>query len=208
MIQLYTFTTPNGRKISIFLEEAELPYNVHVVNLRKGEQHTPAFLAINPNAKIPAIIDEEGPDQKPYTLFESGAILIYLAEKTGKFLPSSPRLRYEAIQWLMFQMAGVGPMFGQAGYFVRFASEKIPHAIERYTKEVKRLLGVLDQRLSDREFLADEYSIADMATYPWIKGGVEILEMSSEVPPNVRRWLETVGKRPAVERGMQVPKLA
>jgi GST-like protein len=204
MIELYTWITPNGRKVSIMLEEIELPYEVHAINLSKGEQFNPAYLAINPNNKIPAIIDSGGPGGKPLTLFESGAILMYLAEKTGKLWPQDMRKRYEVIQWLMFQMGGVGPMFGQANYFVRM-EEKVPQAIERFRKEALRLYGVLDNELRQREFLAGEYSIADIATYPWV-GRHEGHNVRLEEFPNVKRWFDTISARPAVKRGMQVPK--
>src|SRR5919202_3246064 len=198
MIDLYTFTTPNGRKASIMLEEVELPYNVHKIDISKGDQFKPEFVAINPNSKIPAIVDEDGPDGKPIAVFESGAILIYLAEKTGKFLPKEPRGRTVAIEWLMFQMGGVGPMFGQAHHFRRFAPEQIPYAIERYTKETARLYGVLDKRLAEAEYLAGEYGIADMATYPWAARhewqGVSLGDF-----PNVRRWFDAISARPSVQ---------
>jgi GST-like protein len=206
MIDLYTWTTPNGRKASIFLEEAGLPYRVHPVDISKGDQFKPEFVAINPNSKIPAIVDEEGPDGRPIAVFESGAILIYLAEKTGRFLPKDARQRTVAIEWLMFQMGGVGPMFGQTHHFRRFAPEQIPYAIERYSKETARLYGVLDRRLGEVEYLAGEYGIADMATYPWAARhewqGVTLDEFK-----NVRRWFDAISARPAVQRGMQVPKI-
>lgn len=206
MIDLYTWTTPNGRKVSIFLEEAGLPYRVHPVDISKGDQFKPEYVAINPNSKIPAIVDEEGPDGRPLAVFESGAILVYLAEKTGRFLPQDARQRTVAMEWLMFQMAGVGPMFGQTHHFRRFAPEQIPYAIERYSKETARLYGVLDRRLGEAEFLAGEYGIADMATYPWAARhewqGVALDEF-----PNVRRWFDAISARPAVQRGMQVPKI-
>ncbi|MCX7355524.1 MAG: glutathione S-transferase N-terminal domain-containing protein, partial [Alphaproteobacteria bacterium] len=167
MIDLYTWGTPNGRKASIALEELALPYKTHPIDIGKGDQVKPDYLAINPNGKIPAIVDPDGPDGKPMAVFESGAILIYLAEKAGKLLPKDARGRSVAIQWLMFQMGGVGPMFGQAHHFRRFAPEKIPYAVDRYTNETKRLYDVLDRRLKDVEFLAGDYSIADIATYPW-----------------------------------------
>ncbi|MDH4248751.1 MAG: glutathione S-transferase N-terminal domain-containing protein, partial [Deltaproteobacteria bacterium] len=166
MIDFYTWGTPNGHKVAIMLEELELPYRVVAVDIQRGEQFTPEFLAINPNNRIPAIVDQEGPGG-PLTLFESGAILIYLAEKTGRLLSADPRKRYETLVWLMFQMGGVGPMFGQAHHFRFYAPEKLPYAIDRYTKETTRLYRVLDKRLSDHEYLADAYSIADIATYPW-----------------------------------------
>ena len=204
MIDLYTWSTPNGRKVSIMLEETGLPYRVHAVDITKGEQHKTEFLAINPNAKIPAIVDPTGPDGQPITLFESGAILIYLAEKTGKFLPADPRTRYLTLQWLMFQMGGVGPMFGQAHHFLKFAPEPVPYATERYTKETRRLYGVLDARLKQAPYLAGEYSIADIATYPWVARCewhcVELADF-----PNVKAWFERIGTRPAVQKGMVVP---
>ncbi len=156
MIDLYYWPTPNGWKITIFLEEAAVPYRIVPVNIGKGEQFAPAFLAISPNNRMPAIVDPDGPDGRPISIFESGAILLYLAEKTGRFLPADPRARWQAIEWLMFQMGGVGPMFGQAGHFLRYAPEKIPYAIDRYTNEAKRLCRVLDGRLADRPFVAGE----------------------------------------------------
>jgi GST-like protein len=206
MIELYTWGTPNGRKVSIMLEECALPYRVHKIDIGKGEQFTPEFVAINPNSKIPAIVDPQGPDGRPMSLFESGAILVYLAGKTGRFLPPSVRGKYEALQWLMFQMGGVGPMFGQAHHFLRAAKEPVPYGIERYGKETRRLYGVMDQHLAGTPFLAArEYSIADIATYPWVARHewhkVELGEF-----PNVKRWFETIGRRPAVARGMAVPQ--
>ncbi len=203
-IQLYTWTTPNGRKVSIMLEELGLAYDVHAINIGKNDQFTPEFVAINPNSKIPAIVDPEGPDGKPIAIMESGAILIYLAEKAGKLLPASARGRSVALQWLMFQMGGVGPMFGQVHHFLRAAKEPVPYAIERYTAETQRLYGVLDRRLADREFLADEYSIADIATYPWA-ARYEWHKTRLEDFPNVKRWFDAMSSRPAVQRGMQVP---
>ena len=204
MIQLYTWVTPNGKKVSIMLEELEIPYVVHPVNLGQGEQLKPEYLAINPNNKIPAIIDEDGPGGKPFTLFESGAILMYLAEKSGKLWPADMRQRYSVIQWLMFQMGGVGPMFGQANYFYRL-EETVPYAIERFHKEARRLYNVLDQELARREYLAGEFSIADIATYPWVWRH-EIHHVKLEEYPNVKRWYDTISKRPAVQRGMEIPK--
>lgn len=204
MIDLYTWSTPNGRKISIMLEEVGLPYRVHAVDITKGEQHKPEFVAINPNAKIPAIVDADGPDGQPITLWESGAILFYLAEKTGRFLSADPRTRYFTLQWLMFQMGGVGPMFGQAHHFLRFAPEPVPYATERYTKETRRLYGVLDARLREASYLAGEYSIADIATYPWVARRewhcVELADF-----PHVKDWFGRIGARPAVRKGMAVP---
>jgi GST-like protein len=206
MIQLYTWATPNGKKASIMLEEVGLPYEVHPINLGKGEQHKPEYLAVNPNNKIPSIIDSDGPGGKPFTLFESGAILMYLAEKTGKFWPSDLSKRYEVIQWLMFQMGGVGPMFGQANYFFRL-QEKIPYAIERFQKEALRLYGVLNKQLGEKEFLAGEYSIADIATYPWVWRH-DIHQVKLEDFPNVKHWYDGIAARPAVKRGMEVPKVS
>jgi GSH-dependent disulfide-bond oxidoreductase len=204
MIQLYTWATPNGKKVSIMLEEVELPYEVHPINIAKGDQLKPEYLAINPNNKIPAVIDSDGPDGKPLKLFESGAILMYLADKTGKFLPQEMAKRYEVIQWLMFQMGGVGPMFGQANYFYRL-EEKVPFAIERYYKEALRLYKVLEQTLEQRDYLAGEYSIADIATYPWV-GRHDGHNVKLEEFPNVKRWFDAISQRPAVKRGMAVPK--
>ncbi len=200
MIDLYTFTTPNGRKASIMLEEVELPYNVHTIDITKGDQFTPEFVAINPNSKIPAIVDQE----TGITVFESGAILIYLAEKTGKLLPTATKERFQVLSWLMLQMGSVGPMLGQLNHFKRFAPEKIPYAVERYQKETLRLYSVLDKQLAEREFLCGDYSIADIATYPWIAIH-EMQGLTLDDHPNLKRWVETVQQRPAVERGMAVP---
>jgi GST-like protein len=204
VIDLYTWGTPNGRKASIMLEEVGLPYRVLPIDISKGAQHTPEFLAINPNGRIPAIIDSEGPDGKPIRIFESGAILIYLAEKTGKLLSAEPRRRMETLVWLMFQMGGVGPMFGQAHHFLRAAPEPVPYGIERYTKETRRLYGVLNRRLGQEAYLAGEYSIADIATYPWVARH-DWHKVELEDFPNVARWYEAIGARPAVARGMRVP---
>jgi GST-like protein len=200
MIDLYTFTTPNGRKASVMLEEVELPYNVHKIDITKGEQFTPEFVAINPNSKIPAIVDQD----TGMTVFESGAILIYLGEKTGKFLPTEQKARFQVLEWLMFQMGGVGPMFGQLNHFKKFAPEKIPYAIERYEKETLRLYGVLDKQLAEREFICNEYSIADIATFPWV-ASYEFQGLTLDDHPNLKRWFETIQQRPAVQRGMAVP---
>jgi GST-like protein len=204
MIDLYTWTTPNGRKASIMLEECGLDYRVHKVDIGKGDQFKPEFLAINPNNRIPAIVDPQGPDGRPLELFESGAILVYLSGKTGRFLPQDVRGKYIALQWLMFQMGGVGPMFGQAHHFLRSAKEPVPYAIERYKGETRRLYGVLDRRLGETAFLAGEYSIADVATHPWVARNewhkVDLAEF-----PNVKRWFDTISARPAVARGMAVP---
>jgi GST-like protein len=199
MIDLYTFTTPNGRKPAIMLEEVGLPYNSIKIDISKGDQFTPEFVAINPNSKIPAIVDKE----TGITVFESGAILIYLAEKTGQLLPSETAERIKVIEWLMFQMASVGPMFGQLSHFRNFAPEKIPYAIERYEKETLRLFGVLDGELAKQEFIAGEYSIADISTYPWV-AAYEFLGVTLEDHPNLKRWVETMKKRPAVQKGMAV----
>ena len=206
MIELYTWSTPNGRKASIMLEEVGLPYNTHAINIGKNDQFTPEFIAINPNGKIPAIVDPEGPDGKPISMMESGAILIYLAEKTGKLMPKSPRTRYVALQWLMFQMGGVGPMFGQTHHFLRAAKEPVPYAIDRYSKETRRLYGVLNERLKDREYLADGYSIADIATYPWV-ARYEWHKTDLHDFPGVKRWFDAISARPAVQKGMDVPEV-
>jgi GST-like protein len=202
MIDLYFWPTPNGQKVSIFLEEAGLPYNVVPINIGKGEQFEPKFLEISPNNKIPAMVDHEGPDGKPISVFESGAMLLYLAEKTGKFMPKDPRGRWQVVEWVMFQMGTVGPMLGQANHFRNYSPEKLQYAIDRYTNESKRIFNVMDRRLSKHEYLAGEYSIADMASWPWIitrrKGG-EYDEF-----PNLKRWADAIGERPAVKRGMAV----
>ena len=202
MIDLYTWSTPNGRKVSIMLEECGLPYRVHPVNIGTGEQFKPEFLAISPNNRIPAMVDSEGPEGKPMPLFESGAILIYLADKTGKFFPQ--KKKYQVLQWLMFQMGGVGPMFGQAHHFMRAKKDEIAYGTERYGAEARRLYGVLNARLSQAAFLADEYSIADIATYPWVaRHEWHRVELAGF--PAVKRWYDTIGARPAVLRGMAVP---
>jgi GST-like protein len=200
MIDLYTFTTPNGRKASIMLEEVELPYNVHKIDITKGDQFTPEFVAINPNSKIPAIVDQD----TGITVFESGAILIYLARKTGKLLPTEEKAQFQVLSWLMMQMGSVGPMLGQLNHFKKFAPEKIPYAIERYEKETLRIYGVLDKQLAEREFLCGDYSIADIATYPWIAIH-DMQGLTLDNHPNLKRWVETLEQRPAVERGMAVP---
>jgi GST-like protein len=205
MIQLYTWGTPNGKKVSIMLEEVELPYEVHPINLSQNDQMKPEYLAINPNNKIPTIVDSDGPGGQPFKLFESGAILMYLAERSGKLCPQEMRQRYEVIQWLMFQMGGVGPMFGQANYFFRL-QEKVPYAIERFRKEALRLYNVLDKELGRRPYLAGEYSIADIATYPWVWRH-EVHQVKLEEFPNVKRWFDAIAARPAVQRGMAVPKV-
>ena len=206
MIDLYYWTTPNGHKVTIFLEEADLPYRIMPVNISKGEQFKPEFLRISPNNRIPAIVDDApaggGP---PISVFESGEILVYLGEKTGKFLPTDLRGRVEAMQWLFWQMGGLGPMAGQNHHFGQYAPEKIPYAIERYVKETSRLYGVLDKRLADREFLAGDYSIADMASYPWTvpyeRQGQKLDDF-----PHLKRWFETIRARPAVMRAYELAK--
>lgn len=204
MIDLYTWGTPNGRKVSIMLEECGLAYRVHKINIGQNEQFSPQFLAHSPNGKIPAIMDPNGPEGEAISLFESGAILMYLAGKTGKFLPKKVRGKYDAVQWLMFQMAGVGPMFGQTHHFMRAAPVEVPYGIQRYHNETKRLYGVMDKRLGQAAFLAGEYSIADMATYPWVARN-EWHKVDLNEFPNVKKWFETVGAREAVQRGMAVP---
>ena len=206
MIELYTWATPNGRKVSIMLEELELEYNVHQVDISKGQQHEPEFLAISPNNKIPGIIDTDGPDGKPLTMFETGAILMYLAEKTGSGLyPTDTRPRAEVQQWLMWQMGGVGPMFGQAHVYLFNPKEDVPQAAERYHKETKRLYKVMNEQLDKVQYLAnDNYSIADVATFPWVdrfpRHQVDLAEF-----PNVLRWHTELWERPAVKKGMEVP---
>ena len=201
MIDLYTAATPNGQKIHIMLEEAGLPYREHWLDIGKGDQFAPDFLAISPNNKIPAIVDSDGPGGAPVSVFESGAILLYLAEKTGRFLPAAPRARLEVMQWLFWQMGGFGPLLGQAHHFNRYAPERIDYAMRRYTNEASRLYGVLDTRLKDREFVAGDYSIADMAIFPWCRlykrQGQEIGNF-----PSVKRWFDLVSARPAVRADM------
>jgi GSH-dependent disulfide-bond oxidoreductase len=203
MIELYMWGTPNGKKASIMLEEVGLPYNVHPIRIMEGDQFKPDYLKINPNSKIPAIVDTEGPGGKPINVFESGAILIYLAEKTGKLLSRDPALRIEAIEWLMFQMGGVGPMFGQAHHFLRQVKDN-PYGAERYSKETRRLYGVMNARLGQVPYLATDYSIADIATYPWVSR-YEWHQVDLAEFPNVKRWFEAISARPAVQRGMKVP---
>jgi GST-like protein len=205
MITLYTWGTPNGRKVSIMLEECALPYAVQPIDIGAGAQFAPDYVAISPNGKIPAIVDGEGPGGEPMTLFESGAILIYLAAKCGRFLPATERGKYVALQWLMLQMGGIGPMFGQAHHFRRFAPAPVPYAIARYDKETARLYGVLEHRLADHDSLAGEYSIADIASYPWVARhewqGIDLADY-----PAVNRWFTAISARPAVQRGMAVPQ--
>lgn len=204
-IQLYTWGTPNGRKISIMLEEVGLPYDVHTVNIGKDEQFEPEFLKISPNNKIPAIVDPDGPGGEPISVFESGAILIYLAEKTGQLMPSEPRARYDCLQWLMWQMGGFGPMLGQAHHFLKFLKEDIPYAQQRYHNETRRLYGVLDKQLAGRDYMAGDYSVADIATYPWAsRHEWHRIELGDF--PNVKRWYDALTARPAVQKGMEVPK--
>ena len=203
MIDLYTWGTPNGKKVSIMLEECALPYRVHKINIgTNSEQFTPEYLKINPNGKIPSIVDPEGPGGKPISMMESGAILIYLAEKAGRFFPQQHK--YQVLQWLMFQMGGVGPMFGQAHHFMRAKKDEIPYGSERYGNEAKRLYGVMNVHLGKTDFFAGEYSIADMAIYPWVARHewhrVELAQF-----PAVNRWYDKVGARPAVVKGMGVP---
>jgi len=201
MIDLYTWTTPNGRKASIALEEMGLPYTAHAVDIGKDEQFKPEFLKISPNNRIPAIVDRD----TGMSLMESGAILIYLADKTGKFLPASGEPRYRVIEWLMWQMGGPGPMLGQTHHFLQFNKGKAPYAEERYGKEAQRLYGVLDRRLADHEYIADDYSIADMALWPWISR-YEWQAIDWAHFPNVKRWYKQIAQRPAVQRGYDVPK--
>ncbi|MFP4099942.1 glutathione S-transferase N-terminal domain-containing protein [Coleofasciculus sp.] len=200
-IDLYYWPTPNGWKVSIMLEETETPYNLIPVDITAGDQFKPDFLAISPNNKMPAIIDPQGIEGQPLSLFESGAILLYLADKTGQFIPKQPRDRYSVIQWLMFQMGGVGPMLGQTHHFRQYAPEKIPYAIDRYTNEATRLYRVLDKQLSQVEYVAGDYSIADIAIFPWIvpheKQGQNLADY-----PNLQRWFDAINQRPAVQRGL------
>ena len=205
MLELYTDGTPNGHKVSIFLEEAGVSYRPIHIDSTKGDQFKPEFLKISPNNKIPVIGDPEGPGGEPIALFESGAILIYLGEKLGKFLSTDARTRYVTLQWLMFQMGGVGPMLGQAHHFRKYAPEKIPYAIERYTKEAARLYCVLDRRLGESEYLAGDYSIADIATFPWTRWH-DMHGQKLEDFPNVERWYNAIDERPGVKRGMKVPR--
>lgn len=205
MIDVYTWPTPNGHKVHIMLEEVGLDYTVHPIAIGQGEQFQDFFLEINPNHRIPAIVDQDGPEGRPFSLFESGAILIYLAEKTDSLLlPTVPEVNYRTIQWLMFQMSGVGPMFGQANHFRSYATERHEYAIDRYTKEAGRLLGVLNTRLGESEYLADdEYTIADIATWPWLRRTHRQGQDSNDFP-NVKRWFDDIAERPAVQRGVEV----
>ncbi|MCI4430021.1 MAG: glutathione S-transferase N-terminal domain-containing protein [Burkholderiales bacterium] len=204
MIDVYSWATPNGHKVHIMLEECGLEYRVHGVNIGTGEQFKPEFLAISPNNKIPAIVDSDGPDGAPISLFESGAILLYLAAKTGKFLPESTRERYAVLEWLMFQMGGVGPMLGQAHHFRIYAPQQIEYAVNRYTNEAKRLYGVMDKRLQHNRYIAGaEYSIADIAIFPWLRSwknqGIDWSDY-----PHLKGWFDEIGARPAVQRGVAV----
>ena len=206
MIDLYTWPTPNGHKVHIMLEECGLKYNIHPIDIGKGDQFKPEFLKISPNNKMPAMVDSDGPDGKPISMFESGAILLSLACKTGKFLPTDVRNKWQTLQWLMFQMGGLGPMLGQAHHFLIYAPEKIPYAMDRYAKEANRLYGVLNRRLSVSKFIAcDEYTIADMAIMPWLRSyknqGVELAEY-----PKVQAWFDGIAARPAVQRALDVLK--
>jgi len=206
LIDLYTWSTPNGRKVSIMLEECALAYRVHPIDIGKGDQFKPDFVAIDPNSKIPAIVDQEGPEGKPFPLFESGAILMYLAWKTGRFFPTRATDQFQTIQWLMFQMGGVGPFFGQVHHFLRAAPEPVPYAIERYSKETRRLYGVMDRHLERQKYLGNQYSIADIATYPWVaRHDWHKVELGDF--PGVRRWFEEISSRPAVQAGMKVPQI-
>ena len=203
MIELYSWTTPNGHKIHIMLEETGLPYRVHKINLGAREQTTPEFLKINPNGKIPAIIDTEGPDGAPLAIFESAAILVHLAQKSGRFLPTEPRARYTTLEWLMFQIANIGPMYGQAFHFRSVAPERVPYAIDRYTNEVGRLLGVMDTRLGENAYLAGpDYTIADIASWPWIRNS-HSFGLNMENYPHIQRWISAIAERPAVRRGLK-----
>lgn len=204
MIDVYSWATPNGHKVHIMLEECGLPYRVHPVNIGAGDQFQPDFLKISPNNKIPAIVDPQGPDGAPLSLFESGAILIYLAAKTGKLMPASDRGKYEVLQWLMFQMGGVGPMLGQAHHFRIYAPEKIDYAINRYTNEARRLYGVMDKQVAQHRYIAGaEYTIADVAIYPWLRSwqnqGIDWADY-----PHLKRWFDEISARPAVIRSVQV----
>jgi len=212
LLQLYSFPTPNGVKVSIALEELGLPYEAHAVNIMKNETWTPDYLSLNPNGKIPAIIDPDGPGGKPIALFESGAILLYLSDKTGKLVPADPALRYETIQWVFFQMAAIGPMLGQVGFFHKFAGKEIEdkRPLERFVNESKRLLGVLETRLAGRQWImGDDYTIADIALFPWVRGakvfyGAEEL-LGMNAMPNVTAWLDRCIARPASQKGLDIP---
>ena len=201
MIELYTWTTPNGRKVSIMLEELAMPYNAHAIDITKDEQFDPAFLEISPNNKIPAIVDTDN----GMSLMESGAILMYLAQKSGSLWPQDEKRYWATVEWLMLQMGGVGPMLGQTHHFVKYNAGKAPYAEQRYLKENRRIYGVLDKRLADHEYLADDYSIADIATWPWISRW-DWQTMDLNEYPNLKRWFLTIAARPAVQRGFDVPR--
>jgi len=204
MIDVYTWPTPNGHKVHIMLEETGLQYRIHGVNIREGEQFKPEFLKISPNNRIPAIVDHEGPGDKPISIFETGAILLYLASKTGKLLPADLHDRWVCTQWLMWQMGGLGPMMGQANHFRRYSKEKIQYAIDRYTNEANRLTNVLDKRLKEARYTAGkEYSISDIACFPWLRGADQ-RGVNLEDYPNVKRWFDEINARPAVQRGCKV----
>ncbi len=203
MLDLYVWPTPNAYKVSIMLEEIGRKYNVIAVDIQAGDQFKPDFLKISPNNKMPAIVDHDAPDGKPLALFESGAILMYLAETSGKFMPTALRPRYDVVQWLMFQMGGVGPMLGQAHHFRQYAPEKLDYAINRYTNEAKRLYGVIDRRLGEAPYLAGEYSIADMAVFPWLRS-YERQGQKLEDFPNLKRWFHAIDARPAVKKGLEL----
>ena len=204
MIDLYTWPTPNGHKVHIMLEEVGLEYRVIPVNINEGDQFDPEFLAISPNNKMPAMVDTDGPDGKRYSLFESGAILMYLAEKTGQLMPTDMAARYQVIQWLMFQMGSIGPLLGQTHHFRVYAPETIPYAVDRYTNEAARLYGVMDKRLAESAYLAgDDYSIADIACFPWLRRP-ERQGQQHEDFPNMKRWFDAIAARPAVQRGVEV----
>jgi len=204
MIDVYTWPTPNGHKVHIMLEETGLPYTVHSIDIQAGDQFKPEFLKISPNNKMPAMVDPDGPGGKPFALAESGAMLFYLASKTGRFLPQDLRKRWQVMQWVMFQMGHVGPMLGQAHHFLGYSVEKIPYAIDRYRNEANRLYGVLDRRLGESPYVAcREYTIADMAIMPWLRS-YERQGVNMDDYPNVRRWFDKLNERPAVKRGLQV----
>lgn len=205
MFDCYTWKTSNGKKVTIMLEECGLVYSLHPIDISKDDQFTPEYIKINPNSKIPAIIDQDGPGGEPYTLFESGAILMYLAEKTGKFMPKDMAKRYQVIQWVMFQMGGIGPIFGQVHHFLRAAKEDVPYGIKRYSTEARRLYGVLDAHLDGQDFLANnELSIADFCTVPWVfRHDWQKIDLNEY--PNVKRWYDSLMARPALARGMEIP---
>ena len=205
MIDLYTWSTPNGRKVSIMLEECALPYVARPIDIGKGDQFKPEFVAIDPNSKIPAIVDQQGPEGKPFPLFESGAILIHLAERTGRFMPQSKRGQKECLEWLFWQVGNLGPMAGQLSHFVNYAQGEHPYSHKRYADEYNRCLGVLERRLTGRDYILDDYSIADMAGWPWVLIAKPLGQPLDEFP-NVSRWRETIKHRPAVQRGVDMGK--